>query len=67
MKTVSVIGDAQGIGRAIAEHFIEASNQVAIADIAHACLFLTAPANNFIIVENMAVDGGMTKKMIYEP
>jgi NAD(P)-dependent dehydrogenase (short-subunit alcohol dehydrogenase family) len=36
-------------------------------DIARACLFLTHPDNDFITGENLVVDGGMTKKMIYEP
>lgn len=36
------------------------------SDIARACLFLTNPVNNFITGENMIIDGGMTKKMIYE-
>jgi len=35
-------------------------------DIVRACLFLTDPANDFITGENLIVDGGMTKKMIYE-
>lgn len=34
-------------------------------DIARVCLFLCDPANNFIIGQNIVVDGGMTKKMIY--
>ncbi|MBP1931634.1 glucose 1-dehydrogenase [Ammoniphilus resinae] len=36
-------------------------------DIAKACFFLTAEENDFITGENLTVDGGMTKKMIYEP
>jgi NAD(P)-dependent dehydrogenase (short-subunit alcohol dehydrogenase family) len=36
-------------------------------DIARACLFLTDDANDFINGENLIIDGGMTKKMIYEP
>lgn len=36
------------------------------ADIARACLFLADPENDFITGENITVDGGMTKKMIYE-
>jgi NAD(P)-dependent dehydrogenase (short-subunit alcohol dehydrogenase family) len=36
-------------------------------DIARACLFLTDPANDFITGQNLVVDGGMTRKMIYEP
>lgn len=35
-------------------------------DIARICLFLTNPENNFITGENIVVDGGMTRKMIYE-
>lgn len=36
-------------------------------DIARACLFLTAPENNFVSGTNLIIDGGMTHKMIYEP
>lgn len=35
-------------------------------DIAAACMYLTTPGNNFITGQNITVDGGMTKKMIYE-
>lgn len=35
-------------------------------DIARTCLFLCHPDNNFINGQNIVVDGGMTKKMIYE-
>lgn len=35
------------------------------ADIARACLFLADPKNDFIDGQNLVVDGGMTKKMIY--
>ena len=34
-------------------------------DIARACLFLADPTNNFISGENLIIDGGMTRKMIY--
>ncbi len=34
-------------------------------DIAELCLFLARPDNDFINGENIVVDGGMTKKMIY--
>lgn len=34
-------------------------------DIARACLFLTDENNDFISGENIVIDGGMTKKMIY--
>lgn len=35
-------------------------------DIARACLFLTDSSNDFITGENLVIDGGMTRKMIYE-
>ena len=36
-----------------------------VEDIARACLFLADRRNNFINGENIIIDGGMTKKMIY--
>ncbi|MDB4868011.1 MAG: family oxidoreductase [Cohnella sp.] len=36
-------------------------------DIARACFYLTDPANDFVTGINLVVDGGMTRKMIYEP
>lgn len=35
-------------------------------DIARACLFLTDENNDFVNGENLVIDGGMTRKMIYE-
>ncbi|WHX51237.1 glucose 1-dehydrogenase [Paenibacillus woosongensis] len=35
-------------------------------DIARACLYLTDPANDFVTGIHLVVDGGMTRKMIYE-
>lgn len=35
-------------------------------DIARACLYLTSPENDFVTGINLIVDGGMTRKMIYE-
>ena len=35
-------------------------------DIAQACLYLTNPANTFVTGTNLTIDGGMTKKMMYE-
>ncbi len=37
-----------------------------VSDIARACLFLCNPENSFITAECMTIDGGMTRKMIYE-
>lgn len=34
-------------------------------DIANACIFLASPENDFINGQNIVIDGGMTKKMIY--
>ncbi|NWL86553.1 3-ketoacyl-ACP reductase [Paenibacillus sp. 79R4] len=36
-------------------------------DIARACLYLTDPNNTFVTGAHIVVDGGMTRKMIYEP
>ncbi|HLN56828.1 MAG TPA: glucose 1-dehydrogenase [Bacteroidales bacterium] len=36
-------------------------------DIASACLYLTQEGNDFINGTNIIIDGGMTRKMIYEP
>ena len=36
-------------------------------DIARACLYLTDKDNGFINGTNITIDGGMTRKMIYEP
>lgn len=36
------------------------------ADIARACIYLTAKENDFVTGINLVVDGGMTRKMIYE-
>lgn len=35
-------------------------------DIARACLYLTHPDNHFVTGTNVMIDGGMTRKMIYE-
>lgn len=35
-------------------------------DVARCCLFLCDPKNDFITAENIILDGGMTRKMIYE-
>lgn len=46
------------------QHF---SGRVGIPeDIARACLYLTDDGNNFINGTNLTIDGGMTRKMIYE-
>ena len=50
-----------------ADHYQHLSNRVGKpADILRACLFLTDPRNDFVNGENIVVDGGMTRKMIYE-
>ena len=35
-------------------------------DVARACLYLTHPENDFLTGTNIVIDGGMTRKMIYE-
>ena len=49
------------------DHAQHLSGRVGVPeDIAQACLYLTNPANNFVTGINLTVDGGMTKKMMYE-
>ncbi|MGN7357038.1 SDR family NAD(P)-dependent oxidoreductase [Paenibacillus sp. SAF-054] len=36
-------------------------------DIARACLYLADPDNSFVTGTHLVIDGGMTRKMIYEP
>jgi len=49
------------------DHAQHLSNRVGKPeDIARACLYLTHPENNFITGTNLTIDGGMTKKMLYE-
>lgn len=49
-----------------ADHQQHPSQRVGIPDdVANMCLFLCAPDNNFINGQNIYIDGGMTKKMIY--
>ncbi|RWZ60808.1 SDR family oxidoreductase [Halobacillus fulvus] len=49
------------------DHEQHLSNRVGqVQDISKACFYLTDPENGFVNGENIIVDGGMTKKMIYE-
>jgi len=49
-----------------ADHVQHPSGRVGVPDdIARTCLFLCQPENDFINAQNIVVDGGMTKKMIY--
>ncbi|QWU13943.1 NAD(P)-dependent dehydrogenase, short-chain alcohol dehydrogenase family [Paenibacillus sophorae] len=59
-------GDYSGL-REI-DHSQHPAGRVGIpGDIAKACLYLTSPANRFVTGAQLVVDGGMTRKMIYEP
>ncbi|KIL47516.1 SDR family NAD(P)-dependent oxidoreductase [Jeotgalibacillus campisalis] len=49
------------------DHSQHPSNKVGrTSDIARACVFLTSKENGFINGENLIIDGGMSRKMIYE-
>lgn len=49
------------------DHLQHPSRRVGKArDILNACLFLTHPDNDFVNGTNLVVDGGMSKKMIYQ-
>lgn len=48
------------------DHEFHPSGRVGIpADIAQACIYLASPAAAFINGENLTIDGGVTRKMIY--
>lgn len=76
-KTVIVTGGAQGIGRCITEEFCKAGAHVCVIDrqpagrvgnpldIANMVLFLCSDKAGFITGENICIDGGMTRQMIY--
>ncbi len=50
------------------DHKQHLSGRVGVpSDIAKACLYLTDQGNDFINGVDIIIDGGMTKKMIYEP
>lgn len=49
------------------DHLQHFSNRVGKpSDIAKACMYLTSEDNEFVTGTNLIVDGGMTKKMMYE-
>ncbi|WP_176224027.1 SDR family NAD(P)-dependent oxidoreductase [Thalassobacillus devorans] len=49
------------------DHFQHPSKRVGRPeDVARACVFLSQEENDFINGENIVIDGGMTRKMIYE-
>ncbi|MED3938230.1 SDR family oxidoreductase [Priestia megaterium] len=49
------------------DHTQHPSNRVGTpADISRACMYLTNGENDFVTGANLVVDGGMTRKMIYE-
>ncbi len=51
-----------------ADHKQHPAGRVGIpADIASACLWLCSPDSGFVTGAHLIIDGGMTRKMIYEP
>jgi NAD(P)-dependent dehydrogenase (short-subunit alcohol dehydrogenase family) len=51
----------------VVDHEQHFSQRVGIpSDISRACLYLTSENNDFVTGTNLTIDGGMTRKMIYE-
>ena len=74
-KIVVVTGGANGIGKCITEEFRKTGAIVCVidkaagahfvGDIANMVLFLASEKAGFITGENICIDGGMTKLMVY--
>jgi len=66
-KAVVVTGGAQGIGKCIAECFAREGATVHVIDIQDGPWFIgdLADKAGFISGENICIDGGMTRNMIY--
>ena len=74
-KVVVITGGANGIGKCIAEEFTKQGAHVCVidtaegshyvGDIANMVLFLASSKAGFITGENICIDGGQTRLMIY--
>ena len=66
-KVAVVTGGAQGIGKCIAGEFSRAGARVHVIDRQEGDLFVgdLAEKSGFITGENVCIDGGMTRQMIY--
>lgn len=66
-KIVVVTGGANGIGKCITEEFRKAGATVCVIDKAPGDHFVgdIADKAGFITGENICIDGGMTKLMVY--
>ena len=66
-KAAVITGGANGIGKCIADALQQPAGRVGNPmDIANMVLFLCSDKAGFITGENICIDGGMTKLMIYQ-
>ncbi len=64
-KVCVITGGASGIGKCIREEFEKEGANVYYMDIANMVLFLCSHKAGFITGENITIDGGQSKLMIY--
>ena len=66
-RAIHVLINNAGVSRFKPLYDLSAGRVGKVEDIVRACFYLTDPSNDFVTGIHLVVDGGMTRKMIYEP